>query len=688
MPTDVEKTINQEAELPDNWVPKDVKPITPGSAPPASIVGLRSELGDFYSGSLSPALQHDTNFVRTGYPIPSGAQTPLMPMAPSGTPGVNSAVQSVINLNPPTPAPAINGMRFRGVWNAYTKYSINDVVLFNISAYVAIAANTVEQPDNNTAFWTLLSENLHFDADVITPGTSGFGDFDQNARAFGANVFPATSNPTSSATPNESSGWAILLSSVVDTPTGWNNLGSAVGFSQEGLYCKTFNTAATISTNQSGAPIVRWCTNLSLFAGAGEAVTGTVSSVTIASNIATVSVANDWVVGTRVRFTGLVNATFLNNQTIIITSRTATTVTGAFTHANYGPTSDSGTATYLPYLQAVTVSLSTGTHTATPSFSSPITEGSTLMILFSANDVNCTGSINSASGGGTFTIYNESNGGGGSFAHAAIAQDVSAGSPTFSIGYTTNNSGACTMIIVELPGQGSSDTTNYLPYDVFEFRGSFFVCNTATTEDAFTDPDSWWMLAQGTGYVDELSGSFSPTILDYGRLISNATSSAYTVTLPSTPPSDSWWIALEQSGTGSIVIDPNGLTLDGSSSTLTLFQNQGLLIFTNGSSYFTVRGYAPYGSYWNTVAKSTTYTAVAGDYVLASTASGWTLTIPASSANKGRSIRVKKVSADANVLTIARSGSDTIDGATSQTITIQYNEMELTADGGTGWYIS
>lgn len=94
------------------------------------------------------------------------------------------------------------------------------------------------------------------------------------------------------------------------------------------------------------------------------------------------------------------------------------------------------------------------------------------------------------------------------------------------------------------------------------------------------------------------------------------------------------------------------------------------------------------GGFWNTVAKSISYSAVVGDMVLATSTSGSiTITLPASSSSAGRSIRVKKVSSDANTVTIARSGSDLIDNQTSQVISFQYTDIELTADG-TNWWIA
>lgn len=91
---------------------------------------------------------------------------------------------------------------------------------------------------------------------------------------------------------------------------------------------------------------------------------------------------------------------------------------------------------------------------------------------------------------------------------------------------------------------------------------------------------------------------------------------------------------------------------------------------------------------WNIVVKTTTYTAVAGDWVLMDTSGGgFTVTLPLSSANKNLSIRVKKISSDSNTATVARSGADLIDGQTAQTFNRQYTDLEAGADGGSNWWI-
>ena len=64
------------------------------------------------------------------------------------------------------------------------------------------------------------------------------------------------------------------------------------------------------------------------------------------------------------------------------------------------------------------------------------------------------------------------------------------------------------------------------------------------------------------------------------------------------------------------------------------------------------------------------------------------VTLPAAVGRKGYAVYVKKVSAGgAGAVTIARSGADLIDGATSQSLAAQYDGMLLVSDGVSGWWV-
>ena len=73
-------------------------------------------------------------------------------------------------------------------------------------------------------------------------------------------------------------------------------------------------------------------------------------------------------------------------------------------------------------------------------------------------------------------------------------------------------------------------------------------------------------------------------------------------------------IGVQNIGTGVVTISPNGLNLDGASSSLTLAQTQGLAISTDATNYFTERGAAnAAASFGGVSVKTADYTAVTGD---------------------------------------------------------------------------
>lgn len=86
--------------------------------------------------------------------------------------------------------------------------------------------------------------------------------------------------------------------------------------------------------------------------------------------------------------------------------------------------------------------------------------------------------------------------------------------------------------------------------------------------------------------------------------------------------------------------------------------------------------------------KTTTYTALTtDDTILADTSGGaWTLTLYAASGNGGRRLRVVKTTSDTTALTIDGNAAETINGSTTYTINIQYQEVTLLCDG-TNWNI-
>lgn len=70
-----------------------------------------------------------------------------------------------------------------------------------------------------------------------------------------------------------------------------------------------------------------------------------ITNVALTSNVVTLTVANSTgalVAGQSYKITGLATATFLNGQTVTLVTANATTVTFAFTHADYTSAADTG----------------------------------------------------------------------------------------------------------------------------------------------------------------------------------------------------------------------------------------------------------------------------------------------------------------------------------------------------------
>ena len=83
------------------------------------------------------------------------------------------------------------------------------------------------------------------------------------------------------------------------------------------------------------------------------------------------------------------------------------------------------------------------------------------------------------------------------------------------------------------------------------------------------------------------------------------------------------------------------------------------------------------------------YTVLRSDmYVLAdATAGAITVTLPAATGNEARVIHVKKIDVSANAVTVARAGSDTIEGATTYALPAQFNSITVYSNGSAAWFI-
>jgi hypothetical protein len=124
----------------------------------------------------------------------------------------------------------------------------------------------------------------------------------------------------------------------------------------------------------------------------------------------------------------------------------------------------------------------------------------------------------------------------------------------------------------------------------------------------------------------------------------------------------------------------NGLT----KATLTAGSN---VTITNGNGSISIAATGGASSALNIVSKTTTYTATTSDDLILCSGSAFTVTLYAASGNSGKQIRFKKTdSSTANTITIDGNGSETIDGALTYTLDVQYEEVTLVCDGS-NWYV-
>src|ERR1017187_5759322 len=119
---------------------------------------------------------------------------------------------------------------------------------------------------------------------------------------------------------------------------------------------------------------------------------------------------------------------------------------------------------------------------------------------------------------------------------------------------------------------------------------------TVATSPSGTDPSTglpYYNAGVGvpsTGGVAVKTVSYLATAADCGLILSFNSVTAVTLTLPAAIPFAQWEIGVQNLGTGTLTISPNGLDIDGNAFDLTILTNSGVSIATDGTNYFTVRG--------------------------------------------------------------------------------------------------
>lgn len=87
---------------------------------------------------------------------------------------------------------------------------------------------------------------------------------------------------------------------------------------------------------------------------------------------------------------------------------------------------------------------------------------------------------------------------------------------------------------------------------------------------------------------------------------------------------------------------------------------------------------------------SAAYTAALDDHLILAnvTGSGFTITLPPAATAKGLHLTLKRIDNVGGAVTISPSGSDTIEGATSRSLSAQFASVSLISDGVATWYVA
>lgn len=106
---------------------------------------------------------------------------------------------------------------------------------------------------------------------------------------------------------------------------------------------------------------------------------------------------------------------------------------------------------------------------------------------------------------------------------------------------------------------------------------------------------------------------------------------------------------------------------------------------TSGQRYHLTSAQHSSISTLNTYTSDQTLTSANGYILCDATSGNITITLPAASSRK--KFHIKKIDSSVNTVSIARDGSDTIEGNTSLSLAAQYESHTLYSDGVSTWYI-
>jgi len=155
------------------------------------------------------------------------------------------------------------------------------------------------------------------------------------------------------------------------------------------------------------------------------------------------------------------------------------------------------------------------------------------------------------------------------------------------------------------------------------------------------------------------------------------------------------WVTVTDTGitqlTGDATAGPGSgsqaLTLASVNGNVGSFTNANITV--NAKGLITAASSGSAGGSNQVASPTTTYNATTADAGIFASATGgaFAVNLPAASAKSGQILYIKKIDSSANAVTVTRAGSDTIDGATTFALQVQYAELTIMSNGGTSWWI-
>lgn len=177
------------------------------------------------------------------------------------------------------------------------------------------------------------------------------------------------------------------------------------------------------------------------------------------------------------------------------------------------------------------------------------------------------------------------------------------------------------------------------------------------------------------------------TVLATDGVVELGNTTSYTVTLPArSAVPKGWSVIFKQTGASGLktIARAGSDTIDGATSVTLSKQYETVQIMNDGSNWVKVAAF-PY--LLKQVVTGAATVADATDICVITSDTAFALTLPAAATKAGKIIFFKKnAGAGTNACTITRAGSDTIDGATTYTLTLDKRVVALYSDGS-AWFI-